>query len=94
MLEAPHLKAVAPVVRVAGIEVRRVEVQVPDRDVADRRSAGPAVPVVADVPCHALEALATEVAVARGGTAHKKKSIRSRYNYSDSETARRRILYN
>ena len=47
-LEAPHLKAVGAVIRVAGIEVRGVEVQVQAVDTAiDRRR--PAEPVVADV---------------------------------------------
>ena len=65
MLEAPHLKAVAAVVRVAGIEVRRVEIQIEPVGTADRRR--PTVPVVADVPRHALIARPAEVAVARGG---------------------------
>ncbi len=59
-LEAPHLKAVCTVRRVAGIEVRRVEVQVQAADAVDRRR--PAIPVVADVPQRSLAA----AAVARG----------------------------
>ena len=60
-LEAPHLKAVCTVRRVAGIEVRRVEVQVQAADAVDRRR--PAIPVVADVPQRSLAV----AAVTRGG---------------------------
>lgn len=59
-LEAPHLKTVGAVVRVTGIESRRVEPQVHAVRAADRRS--PTVSVVADAPQRAIGSLA----VARG----------------------------
>ena len=55
----------AAIVRDAGVEVLRIEMQVQAVDAA--RGGRPAEPVVADVPCYTGIARATEVAVARGG---------------------------
>lgn len=76
-LEAPHLKAESAVVRVAGIEVRRVEIQVQAIGTADRRR--PAEPAVADVHQIAILAVIAGVAEARGGSANGGNGKRSRW---------------
>lgn len=64
-LEAPHLKAVGTVMRVAGIESRRTIVQVARVGSAD--SGRPTHPIVADIPQSATGAVDAWVAEARGG---------------------------
>ena len=77
MLEAPHLKAVAAVMRVAGIDVSCIELQEERAGTADR--GRPTVTVLADEPDLALNTRATEVAVARGGPRTAESSISSRW---------------